>query len=150
MKSIDRRSFLAMGAGAVGALAWSRQAQQRQLGTPRRPYGDRSPNEKSAREFQSSATPATGSSRTPLQDLYGIITPSALHFERHHAGVPQLDPRRHELLVHGLVERPLVFTMDDIKRFPSVSRIHFIECADNSSREHEGRPGTDPRRATVC
>ena len=94
-----------------------------------------------------SATPATGSSRTPLQDLYGIITPSALHFERHHAGVPQIDPRRHKLLLHGLVDRPLVFSMDEIRCFPSVSCIHFIECAGNSSREHEGRPGPDPQKS---
>jgi sulfane dehydrogenase subunit SoxC len=71
-------------------------------------------------------------SGTPLQDLHGIITPNGLHFERHHAGVPTIDPDRHRLIVHGLVERPLVFTMDDLMRFPSVSRIHFLECAGNT------------------
>jgi sulfane dehydrogenase subunit SoxC len=118
------------------------------LGAPRRPYGERSAFEKSVRSFNAeSPTPGTGSSRTPLQDLLGIITPSALHFERHHSGVPTIDPMRHELMIHGLVERPLVLTMADLRRFPSVSRIHFIECGGNSGREHEGRPGEDPQRS---
>ena len=72
------------------------------------------------------------SSCTPLQDLHGIITPNGLHFERHHAGVPAIDPDAHRLLVHGLVERPLTFTMNDLMRFPSVSRLHFLECSGNS------------------
>lgn len=72
-----------------------------------------------------------GSSLTPLQDLAGTITPSDLHFERHHAGVPIIDPARHTLLIHGLVERPMVFTLEDLKRFPYVSRVHFVECAGN-------------------
>jgi sulfane dehydrogenase subunit SoxC len=82
-----------------------------------------------------------------MQDLYGIITPSALHFERHHAGVPRIDPQRHELLIHGLVERPLVFTMKDLRRFRSVSEIRFIECAGNTGSDHAGRPGIDPQRS---
>lgn len=73
----------------------------------------------------------TGSSLTPLQDLSGTITPADLHFERHHAGVPLIDPSRHSLLVHGLVERPMMFSLDDIKRFPQVTRIYFLECAGN-------------------
>jgi sulfane dehydrogenase subunit SoxC len=74
-----------------------------------------------------------------LQDLHGIVTPSALHFERHHNGVPAIDPSRHRLLVHGLVARPLVFTVDELMRFPSVSRSAFIECAGNS-RDQWGSP----------
>jgi sulfane dehydrogenase subunit SoxC len=70
-----------------------------------------------------------------------------LHFERHHAGVPAIDPARHELLLHGLVQQATVFTLDDLKRLPSVSRIHFVECAGNSGREHEGRPGEDPQKS---
>ena len=68
---------------------------------------------------------------TPLQDLHGIITPNGLHFERHHAGVPAVDPDQHRLIVHGLVDRPLIFTMDDIVRFPSKSHIYFLECSGN-------------------
>ena len=71
-------------------------------------------------------------SLTPLQDLDGIITPNGLHYERHHAGVPAIDPGEHRLIVHGLVERPMIFTMDDIRRFPQVSRIHFLECSGNT------------------
>ncbi|MBB3839860.1 sulfane dehydrogenase subunit SoxC [Runella defluvii] len=75
--------------------------------------------------------PSDISSRSPLQDFYGMITPSDLHFERHHAGVPTIDPNKHELLIHGLVEKPLVFKLSDLKRFPSVSRIAFLECSGN-------------------
>ncbi len=75
------------------------------------------------------------SSNTPLADLEGIVTPSGLHFERHHTGVPAIDPDTHRLTIHGLVDRPLVFMIDDLVRMPSVSRFHFIECSGNSARE---------------
>jgi len=73
---------------------------------------------------------------SPLQDSVGIITPSSLHFIGTHRGaiVPDIDPREHRLLIHGMVDRPLDFTMDELKRFPSVSRIHFIECQGNRSK----------------
>ncbi|MBS1566796.1 MAG: sulfite dehydrogenase, partial [Bacteroidetes bacterium] len=71
------------------------------------------------------------SSRTPLQDLYGTITPSDLHYERHHAGVPVIDPNKYELLIHGMVDRPLVFSLRDLKRYPSVTRTCFLECSGN-------------------
>jgi sulfane dehydrogenase subunit SoxC len=76
-------------------------------------------------QYQSAA------SRTPLQELDGIITPNGLFYERHHAGVPNIDPAEHRLMVHGLVDKPLIFTMEDIRRFPSQSRIHFLECSGN-------------------
>jgi sulfane dehydrogenase subunit SoxC len=91
--------------------------------------GRRAPEERPRRLVRSEAL--SSSSRTPLQDLYGVITPSDLHFERHHAGVPDIVAEAHELLVHGMVERPTVFRMSDIKRFPSVSRTRFIECSGN-------------------
>jgi sulfane dehydrogenase subunit SoxC len=72
---------------------------------------------------------------TPLHKLSGTITPNGLFFERHHAGIPDIDPTRHSLALHGLVERPLVFSLQDLKRFPSVSAIHFIECAANTALE---------------
>lgn len=75
--------------------------------------------------------PSDTSSRTPLQSLYGIITPSDLHFQRHHGGVPRIDPEKYELLIHGMVERPTVYTLKDLKRFPSLSRICFLECSGN-------------------
>ncbi len=70
-------------------------------------------------------------SGAPLQDLHGTITPADLHFERHHGGVPTLDPDTHELLIHGMVERPLKFSLADLKRMPAVTRVCFIECSGN-------------------
>ena len=72
---------------------------------------------------------------TPLQGTFGIITPSGLHFERHHQGWWDIDPSKHRLMVMGLVKNPKVYTMDDIMRLPSVSRIHFIECGANTAME---------------
>ena len=75
------------------------------------------------------------SSRTPIQNLHGIITPNGLHFERHHAGVPDINPDQHRLVVHGLVDRPMIFSMENIMRFPSESKIYFMECSGNSAAE---------------
>ncbi len=73
----------------------------------------------------------TGASFTPIHQLSGTITPTDLWFERHHNGVPLIDPARWRLLLHGLVERPLAFSLDDLRRLPSVTRIHFLECSGN-------------------
>jgi sulfane dehydrogenase subunit SoxC len=89
--------------------------------------------------------PTASSSGTPLQDLHGIITPNGLHYERHHAGVPMVDPELHRLLIHGLVDRPLIFTMDDIMRFPSVSRTHFLECSGNTPEYREVKSTWTPQ-----
>jgi sulfane dehydrogenase subunit SoxC len=79
--------------------------------------------------------PSATSSRSPLRDFFGSFTPNSLFYERHHAGVPTIDPRLHRLMVHGLVDRPTIFTMEDIKRFPAVSVINFMECSGNSGSE---------------
>lgn len=102
------------------------------IATP--PYGVPSPFERAVvrRPRQPPAFPGTASSGTPWQALHGVITPNGLHYERHHAGVPAIDPHRHQLLVHGLVERPLLFTMADLVRFPAVSRLCFLECSGNT------------------
>ena len=71
----------------------------------------------------------------PLQSLFGIVTPSGLHFERHHQGWWDIDPSKHRLMVNGMVKTPMVFTMDDLMRLPSVSRMHFIECGANTGME---------------
>ena len=71
----------------------------------------------------------------PLQSLFGIVTPSGLHFERHHQGWWDVDPTKHRFMVNGLVKTPKVFTMDDLMRLPSVSRFHFIECGANTGME---------------
>lgn len=98
-------------------------------GLPTSPLGARSPFVKPVRGPQTGLT--VGSSYTPLQELTGPITPSDLHFERHHAGVPIIDPAKHRLMIHGLVERDVMLTLDDIKRFPQVTRTYFIECSGN-------------------
>ncbi len=136
--AINRRAFVAGGASllamsAADLLVRAATAGEAGLpdpmrvpGTNPRPYGERSPFEISSR--------STGASHslTPLQSLHGIITPSSLHFERHHNGVPAIDPTHHRLLIHGLVHRPWIFTVEEIKRLPSVSRLLFIECSGNT------------------
>jgi len=102
-----------------------------QAAGPRRPgrepsaLGTRSPHETPRR------SPRGGSSGTPHEELMGTITPSDLHFERHHGGIPDIDPAAWSLLVHGMVERPMVFTLSELRRFPSVSVVRFLECAGN-------------------
>ena len=120
---------------------------QRLLGEPTTVYGRRSRYEKAARHLRTTKTPEAASSRTPLADSQGIITPSALHFERHHAGVPAIDPAEHRLLIHGLVERPLILTVAEIKRLPAVSRIHFIECAGNGGSEWGPKTAPDVQQS---
>src|SRR6476660_10050615 len=71
---------------------------------------------------------------TPLQDYSGIITPAPVHFvQQHSSEFPEIDADQHRLTIHGMVDRPLSFSMDDLKRLPSVSRVHFVECHGNSS-----------------
>ncbi|SEH80122.1 Oxidoreductase molybdopterin binding domain-containing protein, partial [Methylobacterium sp. 275MFSha3.1] len=86
----------------------------------------------------------SASSRTPLQDLDGILTPNGLFYERHHGGIPNIDPAQHRLMIHGLVETPLILTMDDIRRFPSESHIYFLECSGNPGFEAiKGKTASD-------
>lgn len=108
--------------------------------TPGRPirdgvYGERSGFETESRRAGMSPNPLTAWSMTPLASGLGVITPSGLHFERFRNGAPLIDPRRHHLFVHGLVERPRKFGMTDLKRFPSRTRTHFIECNGNTASE---------------
>ncbi|WP_338768908.1 sulfite dehydrogenase [Massilia sp. METH4] len=105
------------------------------------PYGLPSPFENEVRRKlpdQPAAFPTA--TRTPLQSLFGSTTPNGLFFERHHGGVPAIDPAQHRLMLHGLVERPLLLSMKDLLRFPAVSRSHFIECSGNSMAEFKA-PG---------
>jgi sulfane dehydrogenase subunit SoxC len=154
----SRRKLL-LGAAAAGAAAVAAAPKQAQAiappgaveypvpvdptQVPGRPpglnggYGTRSQFESEVREWSSSGT----SSRTPLASSEGTITPSALHFERHHNGIPEIDPEEHSLLVHGMVKRPLTFTIADLKRLPSTSRVAFIECGGNSAGEYHAARG---------
>jgi len=148
-RQLSRRAFVSQAVTVVGltaahALLNPLRAEEPPLetdsttvpGTPPSRYGRRSPFEKSGRVERS-----WWASLTPLQDLHGVVTPASLHFERHHNGVPAIDPSRHNLLIHGLVARPLILTMDDLKGFPSVSRLAFIECSGNSSSEWQAPTG---------
>ncbi|SEW40617.1 sulfane dehydrogenase subunit SoxC [Chitinophaga sp. YR573] len=127
---IPRRTWLkAAAVTAVASLVGNTRAEPQDptktQGASPGKLGSRSPFE------QPEKKPSDISSRTPLQDLYGTITPSDLHFERSHAGVPVIDPEKYELLIHGMVERPMIFRLKDLKRFPAFSRIAFIECSGN-------------------
>lgn len=147
----NRRKFLAAAGAALAACATNKDAKPdadpSRIGKPLRAYGERAPFEKIVRLTPTTKQPEIGATRTPLADLHGIITPSSLHFERHHAGVPDIDPTKHQLTIHGMVERPLVFSMGDLKRLPAVSRIHFVECAGNSGSEWGKKNAVDVQRA---
>jgi sulfane dehydrogenase subunit SoxC len=147
---ISRRALLAAAAGALGARAVGRtgltQAPQDPTKVPGAPVsqlGQRSPFSHPRR------VPVGGDqgvSLTPLQDLNGIVTPSDLHFERHHAGVPAINPHDYKLLIHGMVERPTVFDLEALTRFPSVSRLHFLECSGNGGSSYRAsRPNLSPQ-----
>ncbi|MFZ1813543.1 MAG: sulfite dehydrogenase [Rhizobiaceae bacterium] len=156
----DRRRFLKNGLGAglaAGAMvAASRNARaegdpailEKQdwaiypgEGVDSRPYGIPS-------DFEShvvrrnvpwlTADPVSSVNFTPLHELDGIITPNGLCFERHHAGIAEVDPAQYRLMINGLVEKPMVFTMEDLKRFPRENRVYFLECAANSGMEWRG------------
>ena len=124
----------------VGVLPPSEPPWSRTLGAPilASPYGVPARYEASVVRRQSPGLTRTAHSSvafTPLQNLFGVVTPSGVHFERHHAGVPDVIPDRHRLMIHGLVREPRIYTMDDIVRLPSVSRLHFIECGANTGME---------------
>ena len=152
-----RRGFLA-GAFAAATASMTAHAQttagdpnilnlpthSKGLGLPvaSRPYGLPSEFEKNLQRRESPGLTRVGAasvSFSPLQSLFGIITPSGLHFERHHQGWWDIDPTKHRLMINGsddsLVKRPMVFDMDEIMRLPSVSRMCFIECGANTAME---------------
>ena len=149
---IDRRRFLmAVAAGTAAGVGGARAAEianppahydvpadpTKTLGAPLpdKGYGSRSQFEKALRERYKTPTPYSSWTFTPLADLYGIVTPSGLHFERSHAGTAIIDPDKHFLYIHGMVERPRKYSMADLKRFPSVSRLVFLECSGNTLTE---------------
>jgi len=160
----SRRAFLKQGLVAAGGLALTPGLARAQAAAPAsapapapqsppadgpwsqslgpgvvdRPYGRPSQFEKDVIRRNVpwlTATMESSVSFTPLQNQTGIITANGLFFERYHAGRPTVNPAQHRLMIHGLVDRPRLLTVDDIKRFPSVSRIHFIECPANGGME---------------
>ena len=150
---LSRRLFLegALVAGAAGAGAPTAFAEPLTVqpwmkvpGTGFTGYGQPSQFEDKVVRVSSPlpnpATQGVGASRTPLQLLDGIITPSGLHFERSHSGIPDIDPDQHRLLIHGLVKRPLVLTLEALHRYPMQSRIAFIECGGNGQLLNAPQP----------
>ena len=153
--TVDRRTFLA---GAVGGAASSAGAAAADGGDPAiverqpwrnehgpgvdaAPYGQPSVHEADTirrRVPWLTAEETSSINFTPIHALEGVITPNGVCFERHHSGVAEIDPARHRLMVHGMAERELVFTVDELKRFPKVSRAHFLECAANTGMEWRG------------
>ena len=155
----NRRKFLGASLAGAGVALSAKQALaqtgkpdplitdvqdwQRYLGdgVDKRPYGTPSKFEKNVIRRDVPWLTASAESSvnfTPLHELDGIITPSGLCFERHHSGVAEIDPASHRLMINGLVDKPLVFTMDDIRRMPRVNKIYFLECAANSGMEWRG------------
>ncbi|MGE0827114.1 MAG: sulfite dehydrogenase [Candidatus Binatia bacterium] len=164
-EKVTRRRFLKTGVLIGGTLTTSALSGLRQTsaadqqpsppppdptklqGRPASAYGERTRFETLSRITYppDSSTPAA--SFTPLQHLRGIVTPASLHYERHHAGIPDIDPATHRLLIHGLVRNPLIFTTEEIRRFPSVSRLHFLECSGNGFTEW-GKPSANNVQVT--
>jgi sulfane dehydrogenase subunit SoxC len=152
---LARRQFIARGAAAsVAAISGAsllpgvaqaadnlppnvpQWMQQQGSGFLNPAYGQPSPFEKKVvRKLPDQGAAFPTATRTPLQSLFGATTPNGLFFERHHGGVPAIDPAEHRLMLHGLVDRPLLLSLQDLMRFPAVSRSHFIECSGNSFAE---------------
>ena len=111
-------------------------------GTPFSTYGQPSKFEDNVLRYPSTneVVPGNGVSWTPLHLMEGAITPNGLHFERHHNGVPQINPKKHHLLIHGLVKKDLIFTIDDLLRYPMQSKTCFIECGGNSNAGWHSQP----------
>lgn len=162
MGTLSRRAMLGAAGGLIAGGLLKTQADAitvaEALPTPQTPpqdptkvlgaftseLGSRAPSERPRRRVTRPGPSA--SSGTPLHELRGIITPADLHFERHHGGVPAIDPDRYSLMIHGMVERPMKFSLRDIRRFPAASRICFIECSGNGGRAYD--KDNPPREAS--
>ena len=132
----DRRRFLKQAAALAGVAAGAGMAAKGQPASAQAQNVHSEPPRRGARYSLDHLT-----HYTPLQDYAGIITPSRVHFVQQHSAVfPEIDADEHRLTIHGMVDRPLSFSMEDLKRLPSVSRVHFLECQGNSSSTiHETR-----------
>ncbi len=161
LPTVERRQFLSQGLSMLGGAAamvaggtalaattskyappnvppWTKTLGQ---GVIADPYGVPSPFESNVVRRNVpwlTADRIASISFTPLADLKGIITPSGLVFERYHAGRPEIDPDEHHLMIHGMVDRPIILTMDDLMKFPSTSMIRFLECPANGGMEWRG------------
>ncbi|WP_332692282.1 sulfite dehydrogenase [Bosea sp. (in: a-proteobacteria)] len=143
-EQVSRRRFLTATAGVAGAAAAGQAYADTLADVPAREVGEPLSGSSARSQYaEISRIPEAGpgmrkvdpsdaiNSKTPLHKLMGTVTPSDLHYERSHAGVPSLDPAKHRLLIHGMAKKSLVLTMDDLKAMPSVSRVAFLECTGN-------------------
>jgi sulfane dehydrogenase subunit SoxC len=156
LPGLERRNFLKQGLAMLGAAGVAGSLRAEGTGIPpdvpewtrslgpgvvSNPYGSPSPFESEVKRRTLewlTADKIASISFTPLADLKGIITPSGVVFERYHAGLPAVDPNVHRLMIHGMVDRPIILSMDDLMRFPSVSMIRFLECPANGGMEWRG------------
>jgi sulfane dehydrogenase subunit SoxC len=154
---MDRRLFLQRGVRTLAVVGIAARSPAVEATPPTEPwmhrpgagfsnYGQPSAHEAGLIRWISATpgAPQNGVSWTPLHDLDGIITPSGLHFERHHNGVPDIDPAVHRLVILGAVERPLSFDLEALKRYPRVSQILCIECGGNSNAGWDLHPIQTP------
>ena len=152
-----RRKFLARGAALVsgatvlkgaGAEGLAGEAWERVYGAGFTRYGQPSRFEQAVGRYiaqpYGEMAPGSGSALCPIEALDGIITPTSVHFIRSHSGSPDIDPKLHRLYIHGLVERPLRFSVEALSRYPMTTRIYFIECSGNSLRALTPQPAQVP------
>lgn len=142
---LSRRTLMGTASlGVAGALVGSRAvAETLADAPPREPGADLGAFSERSKFVRISRIPEAGpgrrnvdpsdaiNSKSPLDKLLGTITPTDLHYERSHSGAPDLDPAKHRLLMHGMVRKPLVFSVDDLRAMPAVSRTVFLECTGN-------------------
>ena len=154
-RRVTRRRMLRGGGAALAGLAVgsrSAAAQPFEITSPREgrrrmAYGERSQFVETARitldnkvNMQMHGDPNGYDALTPLGDQAGIVTPAPLHFISSHGNPPpDIDPANHTLMIHGMVERPLVFTMAELKRLPASTRINYIECLANRPQRGAGK-----------
>ena len=159
---VTRRAAVGAAAAAAGAVLFGTlpegvEGQQPVLPAPPTPLPDPSKVLGAPTSAMSARSPfvvtgrtptgaVSGSSLTPLHQFMGNITPTDLQFERHHSGVPTIDPAKYQLVVHGLVDREMIFTLDDLMSLPSVTRVHFLECSGNGRAGYKSpKPELSPQ-----
>ncbi len=151
---INRRALLGQGiaiAGAMGAAGTVTGAAAEPLKDEKwsLEFGDVTPALQTPSPFEKNVVRSLSNpngefrnshARTPHHLLNGTITPNSLHFSINHCGIPNIDPAKHKLVIHGMVRQPLEFTLETLSRYPLVTRMNFVECAGNSAPMFSSEP----------